>query len=98
MNMPNSTKLPFGRTGVEGAAEILGFGMHEIPILVKSGLLPPLGGKRVPANGHKFWARSHLMRCAQDEQWLSKATLAVYAHWERKNRKHSETRKQMAAA
>jgi hypothetical protein len=73
----------------EEAAKILGFADHDIPILVKAGLLRPLG--KPAQNGPKWFATCVLEALANDPKWLDKATKAVNTNWERKNRRRKES-------
>jgi hypothetical protein len=67
----------------EQAASLLGFMAHDIPILVKEGLLRPLGNP--PGNAVKYFAASEIVQHADDQNWLSRATKALYAHWKSAN-------------
>jgi hypothetical protein len=67
-------RLP-GRLNNEQAAEVLGFQPHDIPLLVKAGLLKPLGGG--PRNCVKFYAACEIEQLGQDPKWLDKATKAI---------------------
>ena len=72
-----------GRLTIEQAAWLLGFGPHEIPILMAKGLLKPLGH---PAhNGQKFFLAATLEDLRRDEKWFSKASDAVVEYWRYKN-------------
>jgi hypothetical protein len=72
-----------GRVTMEQAAWVLGFGEHEIPILMAKGLLKPLGH---PAhNGQKFFLTATLDDLRRDEKWFSKASDAVLEYWRYKN-------------
>ena len=72
-----------GRVTMEQAAWLLGFGEHEIPILMAKGLLKPLGH---PAhNGQKFFLTTTLDDLRRDEKWFSKASDAVLEYWRYKN-------------
>jgi hypothetical protein len=75
-------RLP-ARLDVNQAAEILGFLQHEIPFLLKAGLLKPLG-KPAP-NGHKFFSAIEISALSENREWLDKATRAVARHWKDKN-------------
>lgn len=75
-------RLP-ARLDVEQTAEILGFVPHEISVLLKAGLLKPLG-KPAP-NGHKYFCSVEIQSLAQDRDWLDKATKAVAKHWRDRN-------------
>lgn len=71
------------RLTMEQAAWVLGFGEHELPILMANGLLKPLGH---PApNGQKFFLTAALEDLRRDEKWFSKASDAVLEYWRRKN-------------
>jgi hypothetical protein len=67
-------RLP-ARLNVEQAARVLGFQPHDIPALVKAGLLRPLGSG--PRNCVKYFPTVEVQNAAQDRKWLDKATRAV---------------------
>jgi len=71
------------RLTAEEAAWCLGFGSHEIPILVAKGLLKPLG--RPPANGVKYFAATALAELREDIKWLTRASDVIVEHWRYKN-------------
>jgi hypothetical protein len=73
------TRLP-ARLNVDQVAEILGFPSHEMPVLLKAGLLKPLG-KPAP-NGHKFFCAQEITSLSKNKNWLDKATRAVVKHWQ----------------
>lgn len=76
-------RLP-ARVDVEQAALLLGFAVHDIPVLIRARLLKPLGS---PAqNGVKWFSTIEIETLAHDRGWLDKATKAVQAHWRSKNR------------
>jgi len=75
-------RLP-ARLTVEQAAWVLGCQPHDVPILVGSKLLRPLGNP--PANGIKFFAAADVLELTQDRAWLARATNTVCQHWQRKN-------------
>ena len=74
---------PPARLSVEQAAWALNFQPHDIPVLVSSRLLKPLGNP--PANGLKFFAASEVMELGKDSSWLARATNAIHQYWHRKN-------------
>lgn len=84
MNQQASPPRP-GRLLAEEAAAILGFKKHDIPILVKAGLLKPLGNP--VRNAVKYFAASEIERLARDLEWLAKASKAVYKYWANINKK-----------
>jgi hypothetical protein len=58
-------------------AWFLGFDPHEVPVLVGSGLLKPLGH---PArNSTKFFATDTLEQFRRDEKWLARAVMPLRA-------------------
>ena len=75
-------QLP-ARLTAEQAAWVLNCQAHDIPILVSSRLLKPLGNP--PANGIKFFATVDLLELTKDRAWLVKVTNAVNQHWHRQN-------------
>src|SRR5438094_8998164 len=75
-------KLP-ARLTAEQAAWVLNCQAHDIPILVASRLLKPLGNP--PPNGIKFFSTSEVVELAQDRTWLVKLTNAVNRHWRSQN-------------
>ena len=75
-------RLP-ARLDVDQTAEVLGFLPHEISVLLKAGLLKPLG-KPAP-NGHKFFCTVELSALSENRDWLDKATRTVAKHWKDRN-------------
>ncbi len=75
-------RLPARLDGLQ-TGELLGFLPHEISILLKVGLLKPLG--RPAPNGHKYFCSVEIQNLAQDRDWLDKATRAVAKHWRERN-------------
>jgi hypothetical protein len=64
-------------------ADLLGFQIHDIPILVAKGILRPLG--KPQHNSSKWFAAMAVRRLADDEKLLSRACEVIQAHWWRKN-------------
>jgi hypothetical protein len=79
----NVRRLP-GRLDVDQAATLLGFQRHDIPVLIRSKLLNPLG--KPVQNATKWFASAVIQELAQDEKWLSKATVCISNHWKKKNK------------
>ena len=75
-------QLP-ARLTVEQVAWVLNCQAHDVPILVVTRLLKPLGNP--PPNGVKFFATFDVLELAKDRTWLTKATNAVSQHWKEKN-------------
>ena len=75
-------QLP-ARLTAEQAAWVLNCQAHDVPILVSSRLLKPLGNP--PPNGIKFFATADLVEFAKDRAWLVKVTNAVNQHWHKQN-------------
>ena len=61
----------------------LGFAAHDISILVRAGLLKPLG--HPPATGIKYFSTAILSELRNDPQWLARASDAIVWHWQTKN-------------
>ncbi len=80
-------RLP-ARLDVNQVSEILGFLPHEIPVLLKAGLLKPLG-KPAP-NGHKFFSALEISSLSENREWLDKATRTVAKHWKDRNSNFSQ--------
>ena len=69
------------------AADYLGFEPDHITLLIKAGLLKPLG--RPKPNSDKYFAAVKLAELRQDEMWLSRATQFICQHWNDKNNRKS---------
>ena len=75
-------KLP-ARLIAEQVAWVLNCQPHDVPVLVSTRLLKPLG---TPApNGIKFFATSDVIELSNDRAWLAKMTNTVTLHWQKKN-------------
>jgi hypothetical protein len=75
-------QLP-ARLTAEQAAWLLNCQAHDVPILVASRLLKPLGNP--PPNGIKFFSTADLLEFTKDRAWLVKVTNAVNQHWQHQN-------------
>jgi predicted transcriptional regulator len=80
-------RLP-ARLDVNQAAEILGFWPHEVSVLLKAGLLKPLG--KPARNGHQFFCTAEISALSEDREWLDKASHTVTKHWKDRNRKSNQ--------
>jgi hypothetical protein len=85
----NLTTLPARLSRVQ-TASYLGFEPDHISLLIKAGLLKPLG--RPKPNCDKYFATVRLAELRQSEEWLSKATMVVSQHWKDKNARKSNYR------
>lgn len=74
----------------EQTAWLLGFQVHDVPILVSKGLLKPLG--RPYPNSTRYFATAELQELRVDSRWLAKATDAVQEYWKLKNQSRSTPR------
>ena len=70
----DAIRLP-ARLNGEQAAVVLGFPSHDIPLLVRAGLLKPLGGGA--RNCVKYFAAIEIEEFSHDRKWLDRATRAV---------------------
>lgn len=75
-------QLP-ARLTVEQVAWVLNCQPHDIPVLVASRLLKPLGNP--PANGVKYFATALVLEATEDPVWLAKVTNAIHGYWREKN-------------
>lgn len=80
-------QLP-ARLNVEQTAWVLNCQAHDVPVLVSTRLLKPLGNP--PQNGVKFFATKEVLELAQDEKWLHRMTIAIYQHWHTRNTRKKE--------
>jgi hypothetical protein len=71
------------RLTTEQTAWLLGCQPHDVPILVSTRLLKPLGNP--PPNGIKFFATVDVLELAKDRSWLAKVTNSINQHWHNKN-------------
>ncbi len=77
----NLLRLP-ARLTAEQAAARLGMEPHDIPVLIRLGMLKPLGNPK--ANSPKRFAAFDIEIHANDSGWLSRATKALSAEHARK--------------
>lgn len=80
----HTLRLP-ARLVSEEAAAVLGFEAAHVPILVREGLLKPLGKPK--QNSIKHFAAVHIAECGEDPKWLHEATKAVSDYHFTKNQK-----------
>src|SRR5271156_2240061 len=71
------------RLTVEQAGWVLGCQAHDVPILVSSRLLKPLGNP--PQNAIKFFATADILELLKDRSWLAKMTTTIGQHWHKRN-------------
>ena len=75
-------QLP-ARLTAEQTGWVLNCQPHDIPALVTSRLLKPLGN---PAqNGIKFFCTADILEVLKDRSWLTKMTNTINQHWHKKN-------------
>lgn len=74
---------PPARLVAEQVAWVLNCQPHDVPILVTSRLLKPLGNPA--SNSVKFFATSDVLELSQDRNQLVKMTTAIALHWQAKN-------------
>jgi hypothetical protein len=82
----NLATLP-ARLNRTQTADYLGFEPDHITLLIKAGLLKPLG--RPKPNSDKYCAAVKLAALRQDETWLSRATQFICQHWNDKNNRNT---------
>jgi hypothetical protein len=75
-------QLP-ARLTVEQAAWVLNCQPHDVPILIASRLLKPLGNPS--PYSVKFFATAEVLELGKDRAWLTKVTAAINQHWQKMN-------------
>ena len=75
------------RMTIEEVATFFRMSPHDIPILVATGLLKPLGDPI--QSSVKYFATAVLQELAQNVDWLHQATSALQGHWAMKNARKS---------
>lgn len=84
-----TARLP-ARIDWKDASLMLGLKDHDIHILIRAGMMKPLGN---PApNSPKYFATSEIVALCEDVDWLDKATRTISRHWKRKNANAKERR------
>lgn len=78
----NLARLP-ARLDSQQASELLGVQVHDLPTLVRAGLLKPLASPK--PNAPKFFAAVELEELGRNRNWLEKAQRAIQRHWQLKN-------------
>jgi hypothetical protein len=76
-------KQPPARLTAEQVAMVLNCQLHDMPVLVATKLIKPLGNP--PQNGVKYFATQEVLELAKDGKWLHRATLAISQYWKGKN-------------
>jgi len=72
------------RLDAQQAAWILGFSEHDIPVLIRCGLLKPLGDA-LARSARNYFAAVDIARLGESPEWLHDATQAVSQNWQTKN-------------
>ena len=75
-------QLPL-RLTAEQAGWVLNCQAHDIPALIHSRMLKPLGNPS--ANGTKYFATADVLETAKDRSWLVKVTNTITQHWQHQN-------------
>ena len=71
------------RLTVEQVAWILNCQAHDVPVLVSTKLLKPIGNP--PENGVKYFNTAEVLEVSRNPTWLARMTNAIHQHWHRKN-------------
>ena len=80
----NLTRLPW-RLTLGQAAAVLGVGDHDVPTLIRAGLLRPLG--RPEANAPKFFSSKIIDELARDPEAMDQMVRAISKGWRVKNKR-----------
>ena len=78
----NVRRLP-ARLNVPQTAALLNCGEHDIPLLVRRGLLKPLG--HPPPNAMKYFAPTEILELAGDSKRMGQICDAIHDYWRGKN-------------
>jgi len=78
----NLRRLP-AMLNISQTAVLLNVGEHDIPVLVRKGLLKPLGHPK--PNAVKYFAAVAVLEMAADIQFLSRVRDVIYQYWQGKN-------------
>ena len=87
----NLRRLP-AMLNMQQAAVILGVGEHDMPALIRAGLLEPLGDPQ--ANAVKYFAGIQILEMAGDPAYLGKIRNAIYEYWQGKKSAKAKPRQQ----
>jgi hypothetical protein len=79
-------RLP-GRINAEQTAILLGFQIHDIPVLVAAKLINPLGNPSQAAP--KWFSSVEVETLRNDPKFLAKATKAISSRWQKRNKRVS---------
>ena len=71
------------RLNISETAWLLGFGDHDIAVLISNNLLKPLG--HPTQSGSKYFAAIEIEALRNDVRWLAKASATIVNHWRVKN-------------
>ena len=71
------------RLNVEQTAWVLNCQPHDIPVLISSRLLKPLGNPS--PYSVKFFSTAEVMESTKDRAWLMKVTATINRHWSEMN-------------
>jgi hypothetical protein len=66
-------------------AALVGVSPHDVPVLVKAGLVPVLNGSSAAKNSVKWVAASALEPLLHDPRWAERVTARLNRHWAAKN-------------
>lgn len=78
---------PLARLTVEQTAAVLNCAPHDIPVLVRAGLLKPLG--KPPKTGVKYFLTRQINELSQSQAWMDRAANVLYKFWHDKNGRRS---------
>lgn len=70
---------------------LLGLAEHDIPVLVRTGLLKPLGNP--PPNAVKYFCTAQVLELAGESAVLNKIRSTVYQYWRGKNADNAKPRR-----
>jgi hypothetical protein len=80
----SAPRLP-GRINAEQTAALLGFQIHDIPVLVRAKLMQPLGNPSQAAP--KWFSSAEVELLRHDTKFLARATKTISSNWQKRNRR-----------
>jgi hypothetical protein len=85
----NLRRLPAMLNSAQTAV-MLGVAEHDIPLLVRTGLVEPLG--EMPPNAVKYFCTQSILEMAGEAAVLNKIRDTIYQYWKGKNAQYARTR------
>jgi hypothetical protein len=69
---------------------LTGFLEHEVPIVSKPGLFPPLALKELAGCSKRMWSSAEVLRLLEDSEVMERCRKAIVTHWKNKHKRTEE--------